>query len=107
VAGLYVNPPDRAAVLPADGKRRIRAPGRTQKPLPTEAGHPETRTHGCKRHGTACLTAAPDTVTGKVTGRTAARHRSEESVAFPDRVAEGIGPDADVRAVPDSVSPHR
>ena len=60
--GLYVNPPDRAVVISADGKTRIQALGRTRKPLPMKPGHPETRTHDYKRDGTACLMAALDNV---------------------------------------------
>ena len=61
VVGLYVNPPDHAAVLSAAGKTQIQALGRTRKPLPAKAGHPETRTHDYRRNGTACLMAALDT----------------------------------------------
>ena len=56
--GLYVNPPERAVVLPVDGKTQIRALSRTQKPLQMKAMHPRTRTHDCRRNGTACLMAA-------------------------------------------------
>ena len=38
ILGLYVNPPERAVVLSVDGKRRIQALSRTQRPLPTRPG---------------------------------------------------------------------
>ena len=81
-AGLYVNPPERAVVLSVDGKRRIQALSRTQRPLPMKAGHPRTRTHDCRRNGTACLMAAPGVATGRVVGGMAQRHRSREPSLF-------------------------
>ena len=105
--GLYVDPPDRAVVISADGKTQIQALGRTRKPLPMKPGHPETRTHDYKRDGTACLMAALDTAAGKVTGRMAARHRSEEFLAFLEHVSEGIGPGTPVHVILDNVSPHK
>ena len=42
VAGLCVDPPDRAAVLSVDGKTQIQALGRTQRPLPMKPGHAGT-----------------------------------------------------------------
>ena len=59
-AGLNVNPPGHTAVIPADRKTRIQALGRTRKPPPVKPGHPGTRTHDCRRSGTACLMAATD-----------------------------------------------
>ncbi len=77
-------------VIPVDGKTQIQALGRTQAPLPMKPGHPETRTHDGKRSGTTCLMAALAVATGTVTGQMAARHRSEEFLAFLELVSEGI-----------------
>ena len=104
VVGLYVNPPDHAVVISVDEKTQIQALGRTQRPLPMKPGHPETRTHDCKRNGTACLMAALDVATGKVAGQMVDRHRSEEFLAFLDHVAGGIEPGTPVHAVLDNVS---
>jgi len=102
--GLYVNPPDHAVTLSVDEKRRRRALGRTRTPLPMKAGHATTGGRDYKRNGTACLMATPATVTGKVTGQMTGRHRSEESVAFLDHVAEGSGPGGGVHVILDNVS---
>ncbi len=117
VAGPCVDPPDHAVVLSADESERVNATGsseranriqalgRTQKPLPMTPGHAGTRTRACRRNGTACLLAALDAATGQVAGRTV-RHRSAESLAFLDHVAEGIAPGTPVHVILDNVSSH-
>jgi len=107
VVGLYVNPPDHAVVLSVDERPQIQALGRTQGPLPMKEGHPETRTHDHRRNGTACLMAALDTATGRVTGQMVERHRSKEFLAFLDHVAEGIASGTEVHVILDNVSSHR
>jgi hypothetical protein len=52
-----------------DEESQIQALARTQAPLPMKPGHPTTRTHKCKRHGTTTLFAALDVLEGKVIGR--------------------------------------
>jgi hypothetical protein len=83
VVGLYLNPPDHALVLSVDEKSRIRAPERTQEPLPMIPGQPVTRTHDYTRHGTTTLFAALDVKTGRVIGRCMMRHRHQEFLRFP------------------------
>ena len=107
VVGLYVDPPDHAAVISVDEKTQIQVLGRTQAPLPMTPGHPETRTHDCNRNGTACLMAALDVATGEITGQMFERNRSKEFLAFLDLVAEGIEPGTDVRVILDNVSSHK
>ena len=70
-------------------------------------GHPETRTHGCKRNGTACLMAALDAATGMVAGQMVERHRSEEFLAVLDLVSQGIKPGTQVHVILDNVSSHK
>ena len=105
--GLYVNPPDHAVVLSVDEKTQIQALGRTQKPLRMKAANPETRTHDYKRNGTACLMAALDVASGKVTGQNVTRHRSKEFLEFLDHVNEGIAPGTPVHVIPGNVSSHK
>ena len=88
-------------------RTRIRAQRRTQTSLPMTPGHPETGAHDCRRNGAACLMAVLDVATGKVTGRMAGRHRSEEFPPFLDHVAEGTAPGTQVHAILDSVSSHK
>ena len=53
--GLYMSPPDKAAVLCVDEKSQIQALDRTQPGLPMKKGRCGTRTHDYERHGTTIL----------------------------------------------------
>ncbi len=62
VVGLYLNPPENAAVFSFDEKRSIQALDRTQPGLPLKKGRCGTITHDYKRHGTTSLFAALEVV---------------------------------------------
>ena len=79
VAGLYLNPPDKAVVPCADEKSQIQALDRTQPSLPMKPGRAGTMTHDDKRNGTTTLFAALDVLTGKVIGQCLPRHRNGSS----------------------------
>ena len=68
VVGLYLHPPERAAVPCVDEKSQIQALARFQPILPMLTGTPERRSHDYVRHGTTSLFAGLDTPTGKVIG---------------------------------------
>ena len=53
------------------------------------------------------LYAALDVQTGKVLGKTAARHTSDEFVAFLDEVLEQCKPDQEVHIILDNLSAHK
>ena len=82
IVGLYLAPPERAAVLAVDEKSRIKTVDRTRPILPMLPGTPERATHDYKRHGTSSLYAALDLATGKVIGRLHSRHRAIEFKQF-------------------------
>jgi hypothetical protein len=65
VVGLYLAPPEHAAVFAADEKPQIQALQRTAPVLPMIPGVPERRSHDYVRHGTAGLFAALDTRRGR------------------------------------------
>ena len=65
VVGLYLNPPESAAVLCVDEKSQIQALNRTRPALPMGLGYVEGYTHDYVRHGTTTLFAALDAATGK------------------------------------------
>jgi DDE superfamily endonuclease len=88
VAGLYLNPPDKAVVLCVDEKPQTQAPERKAPVLPLRPGVPEKRSHDYIRHGTTSLFAALETATGKVTSACCPRHRHEEFLAFLTQVAK-------------------
>jgi transposase len=91
VVGLYLNPPERAAVLCVDEKSQIQALDRTAPTLPMLPGTPERATHDYKRWGTSSLFAALDITTGKVIGL-AARPPPRNGVQEVSRDARSRSP---------------
>lgn len=90
IAGLYMNPPDRAIVLCIDEKSQVQALDRTQPLLPMRPGQAERRTHDYVRHGTTSLFAALDAATGEVIGKCHRRHRHQEFIKFMELVDSRI-----------------
>jgi transposase len=86
VVGLYLNPPDKAAVLCVDEKSQIQALDRTQPGLPLKKGRCGTFTHDYKRNGTTTLFAALDMLDGRVIGQCQGRHRHQEWLRFMRRL---------------------
>ena len=82
IIGLYLNPPQHAAVFCVDEKTAIQALDRKDPVLPLSPGRAERHGFEYYRHGTLSLYAAFNTQTGEVLGKTAARHTSEQFVAF-------------------------
>src|SRR5271166_1286995 len=82
VIGLYLAPPQHAAVFCVDEKTAIQALDRLDPVLPSSPDHAERHGFEYYRHGTFSVYAALDTKAGKGHGKTAARHTSQEFVAF-------------------------
>lgn len=82
VIGLYLQPPQRAAVFAADEKTAIQALDRLDPALPLSPGRAERHGFEYYRHGTLLLFAALNTKTGEVLGQTVPRHTSAAFVAF-------------------------
>src|SRR5208337_3306096 len=82
IIGLYVKPPQHAAVFCVDEKTAIQALDRLDPVLPLSPGRLERHGFEYYRHGTLSLYAALNTRNGAVVGKTAARHTSQEFVAF-------------------------
>jgi len=80
IIGLYMNPPQHAAVFCVDEKSAIQALDRLDPVLPLSPGRAERHGFEYCRHDTLSLYAALDIKTGKVEGRTAARHTSADFV---------------------------
>ena len=107
IVGLYLNPPDNAAVFSFDEKPQIQALERAQPILPMDFGQPERQTHNYLRHGTLDLFAALEIASGKVIAQTKKRHRAEDFVAFL-RVIDGqVEPDLQVHIILDNLSAHK
>ena len=82
IIGLYLHPPQHAAVFCVDEKTAIQALDRLDPVLPLSPGRAERHGFEYYRHGTLSLYAALDVKTGKVEGKTAKRHTSAEFIAF-------------------------
>ena len=108
IVGLYLSPPENAAVFCVDEKTCVQALERTQPLLPLRPGQAERRTHDYERHGSLDLFAALEVATGKVLGRTHARHRSVEFVRFLDAIDAEVPEDTrEVHVVLDNLSTHK
>jgi transposase len=82
VIGLYLHPPQHAAVFCVDEKTAIQALDRKDPILPLSPGRAERHGFEYVRHGTLSLYAALDTHSGTIFGKTAERHTSQAFVAF-------------------------
>jgi transposase len=107
IVGLYLDPPERAVVLCVDEKSQIQALDRTAPILPMLPGVPERATHDYKRSGTSSLYAALNLASGKVIGRTHARHRAIEFKKFLTTIDREVPGHLDVHLVLDNNSTHK
>jgi len=104
IAGLYLNPPERAVVMCVDEKSQIQALDRTAPVFPMMPGVPARATHDYKRAGTSNLYAALDLASGKVIGSLHARHRAIEFCKFLATIDKNVPPGLDVHLVLDNLS---
>ena len=107
VIGLYIAPPLHAAVFCVDEKTAIQALDRLDPVLPLSPGRVERHGFEYKRNGTLSLYAALDVKTGKVTGKTAKRHTSEEFVSFLGQVVSSCKPEQEIHIILDNLSAHK
>src|SRR5437660_749858 len=107
IIGLYLNPPSHAAAFSVDEKTAIQALDRLDPVLPLSPGRAERHGFEYYRHGTLSLYAALNTKSGKVLGQTAARHTTEEFVAFLGQLA-ALQPKArEIHIIADNLSAHK
>ena len=107
IIGLYLNPPQHAAVFCVDEKSAIQALDRLDPVLPMSPGRAERHGFEYFRHGTLSLYAALDVKSGKVHGKTAARHTSEEFVEFLQQVVTQCRAGQDIHIIVDNLSAHK
>jgi transposase len=107
VIGLYVNPPQHAAIFCVDEKTAIQALDRLDPVLPFSPGRAERHGFEYFRHGTLSLYAAFNTKTGEVIGKTTARHTSEEFVAFLDQIVANQPEGKRIHVIADNLSAHK
>src|SRR3954471_20447411 len=106
VIGLYVNPPDHAAVFAVDEKTAIQALDRLDPVLPLSPGRAER--HGFEYHqGTLSLFAALNTASGEVLGQTVPRHTSAAFVAFLGEIVASQPTGRAIHVIADNLSTHK
>ena len=107
VIGLYINPPQHAAVFAVDEKTAIQALDRLDPVLPLSPGRAERHGFEYYRHGTLSLFAALNTQTGEVVGQTVPRHTSEAFVGFLTNVVAGAPRAKAIHVILDNLSTHK
>ena len=105
--GLYLNPPQHAAVFCVDEKTAIQALDRLDPVLPLSPGRAERHGFEYYRHGTLSLYAALDTQTGEIVGQTG---RAPHQRGVRRRSSDG-GRDAaaarEIHIILDNLSAHK
>ena len=107
IIGLYMNPPQHAAVFCVDEKTAIQALDRLDPVLPLSPGRAERHGFEYYRHGTLSLYAALDTQTGEVIGKTAERHTSDQFVAFLSDIMAHQPDGREIHIIVDNLSAHK
>src|SRR6266550_267335 len=107
IIGLYLHPPQHAAVFCLDEKTAIQALDRLDPVLPLSPGRAERHGFEYYRHGTLSLYAALNTRTGEVVGQTAARHTSAEFVGFLQTVVKTQPRRREMHIIVDNLSAHK
>jgi len=107
VVGLYLSPPENAAVFCVDEKSSIQALDRTQPGLPMKKGRAGTMTHDYKRHGTSTLFAALDVASGEVIGECKLKHRHQEFLSFLKTVEKQTPKELELHLIVDNYSTHK
>jgi transposase len=107
IIGLYLNPPQNAAVFCVDEKSAIQALDRLDRRLPLSPGRAEKHGFEYYRHGTLSLYAALNPQTGEIIGQTAPRHTSEEFVTFLEEVVATQPFQRQVHVILDNFATHK
>ena len=107
IIGLYLNPPQHAAVFCVDEKTAIQALDRLDPVLPMSPGRAERHGFEYYRHGTLSLYAALNVKTGIVEGKTARRHTSAEFIGFLTELIRKAKWAREIHIVLDNLSAHK
>lgn len=107
IIGLYLEPPQHAAVFCVDEKTAIQALDRLDPVLPLSPGRAERHGFEYYRHGTLSLYAALDVKTGNVKGKTTKRHTSSDFLAFVSELVDSVRSAKEIHIVLDNLSAHK
>ena len=107
IIGLYLEPPQHAAVFCVDEKTAIQALDRLDPVLPLSPGRAERHGFEYYRHGTLSLYAALDVRTGTVQGKTTKRHTSNDFIAFLSELVSRARWAKEIHIILDNLSAHK
>ena len=107
VIGLYLNPPQHAAVFAVDEKTAIQALDRLVPVLPLSPGRAERHGFEYDRHGTLSLFAALDTQSGEVFGQPVPRHTSAAFVQFLGDIIASQPLGREIHVIVDNLATHK
>ena len=107
IIGLYLNPPQHAAVFCVDEKTAIQALDRLDPVLPLSPGRAERHGFEYYRHGTLSLYAALDVKTGRIEGKTTRRHTSADFIEFLAGIVDKVRWAKEIHIVLDNLSAHK
>lgn len=107
IIGLYLNPPQHAAVFCVDEKTAVQALDRLDPVLPLSPGRAERHGFEYYRHGTLSLYAALDVKTGRVDGKTTRRHTSADFISFLADLIAKTRWAKEIHIVLDNLSAHK
>lgn len=107
VIGLYLNPPQHAAVFSMDEKTQVQALDRLDPVLPLSPGRLERHGFEYYRHGTLSLYAALNTRTGKVLAAPVEQHNSAAFVAFLESLLASVRRKKEIHVILDNLSVHK
>jgi transposase len=104
--GLYMNPPDNAAVLSVDEKPQLPALERSAPLLALGPHIPARQSAGYYRYGTTTLFGALDMLTGNVKGVGKSTPTSKDFIAFLEELDKVCGPGKKLHVIVDHYSAH-
>jgi len=107
LVGLYMNPPEAAAVFAVDEKPQIQALNRTAPTLPLLPTTPQRATHDYVRNGTVDLFAALDIARGTVISDIRTSHNQNDFIAFLNKINREVPADLDVHVILDNLATHK
>lgn len=107
IIGLYMNPPQHAAVFCVDEKTAIQALDRLDPVLPLSPGCAERHGFEYHRHGPLSLYAALNVKTGRVEGKTAKRRATADFIAFLTELIGKTKWAREIHIVLDNLSAHK
>src|SRR3954468_13166099 len=107
IIGLYLNPPQHAAVFCVDEKSAIQALDRLDPVLPMSPGRAERHGFEYYRHGTLSLLADLDKKSGEVVGQTVTRHTSAAFVEFLGDIVTTQPKGREIHVIADNLSTHK